>query len=244
MARAIVVGTVVLVLMLGWAALSLASFAWVFLIPAGLLVIVQALALLLPHGTPEESTFKTRLFLAGDFAYYIVLGAVVTMLGSYLPALERILSHDARVTYEAAVETEPELRADHAEASAAYRDSSRSLDGIDPQILGECMIRFQTERFDADTDDEAIALMPYPRGCEIPLSVADVATRDAGAFLSTGRDLEAAERVIAEGPEPRSIQARLPAEDTLFLLLYKVFPSLLLCGVVLKLGKTTAAILK
>jgi hypothetical protein len=245
MRQAIGIGTLALVLMLAWAAYALAAFAWVFLIPAGLLVVVQVLAVALPDAPAEKGRFKTRLFLGGDFVYYIGLGAVVTTLGSYLPALDRILSHDARLTYEAALRAEPEIRQAHEAASEAYRRSSRSLEDLDPGLLGNCMMQFQLQQFEPERGEGAgIELMPYPPGCEIPLAIADGATRDAGAFLSTGRDLEAAERAIAAGPRPESVEASLPSEETLFLLLYKVFPCLLLCGVMLKLGKTTAAILK
>lgn len=84
---------------------------------------------------------------------------------------------------------------------------------------------------------------PCALGAVINDGTLDSWVRSSHDVRVLGAEKAKLEETVSAGPET-SGGSQVLTKETIFWLLYKLFPALLLCGVSLKLGKTTNAILK
>lgn len=220
------------------------SFAMVFAAPALVLAVVQWTAF---HA---DSLAADRFFAWSDLAYYVMVGAVIGAGSILIPELDKIFALDAEITYSEAVEQLPQAREEAVDAATVNREFSESVSRIPDEVLGDCMARQAAEdltrSFDTDAwQEDAILLVPdAPPGCEMPFAVLDGAARAWGEAAQTMNRVRRLGEVVDHGPAPRWVASDFFSAATVEFLLLKLFPTLILCGVMLKVGKTTLAIRK
>lgn len=226
------------------AAFLASTFWWVFALPLPVLLVCQMVALGADLRTAE------RFFGFTDMAYYLIIGAVIGLGTRYLPELDRVIQEDAELTFAQAEAALPDAQEAARVASEARGEATSSLESIPHDVLGECFARQLTAQIqqsvDIDPQPERPGLMlpDYPPGCEIPLSVADLAARTTGeAMVATNRVRDLNE-IVERGPTPSVTSSDFFSADELAWLLFRLFPALVLCGVMLKVGKTSLSIRK
>jgi hypothetical protein len=237
------ISAIIILLLLSAAYIS-STFYWVFLAPIPVLIVCQFVAL------SREVKSAERFFGFTDIAYYLIIGAVIGLGTRYLPELDRIFQEDAEITYSQAEIKIPEARSLAATARTESDKATRSLETIPPDVISECMARQMAETLAAsveiDPQRERIGSLQsnFPAGCEIPLSILDLATRAAGEAIRTNQRVTELNKVIERGPNPEIRSSDIIRSATLEWLLLRLFPALILCGVMLKIGKATLSIRK
>ncbi|WP_188848575.1 hypothetical protein [Aureimonas glaciei] len=236
--------SVVLLAVLSWMAAVASSFAAVFLAPIPVLLLVQSVALLGPF------RFAERFFAVSDVLYYVLIGAVLGLGVRALPELDRLLQRDAMMTYAQAMAGLDQARAAATAARARRNAADAAKATLDPAAIGACEIRLRLEQADRAgrvADDPARTpdpLLSAPVGCETTLALVEAATvaewddRDAAVRLA------ALEARLERGQKPEVAAADLLSPELAETLLSTYFPAALLCGVMLKVGKTTLAMRK
>lgn len=220
------------------------SYSLVFLAPIPVLILTQGVALLCP------SRFAERVFAVTDMVYYILIGAALGLGARALPELDTLLQRDAVLTYaDAMTQIDPARTA--ATAAKARRDAANTaMATLDPAAIGECLMRQQLEsaerasRASADPASAPDPLWSYPAGCEMTLSLLEAATVAEGDAREAEASQAALEARLKRGPKPAVAAADILSPDLAEALLLKYFPAVLLCGVMLKVGKTTLAMRK
>jgi hypothetical protein len=236
--------SVVLFAVLSALALVTSSYSLVFLAPVPVLLLVQGVALLSPF------RFAERFFAVTDMLYYVLIGAVLGLGARALPELDTLLQHDAAVTYaEAVAEIDPARTAATA-AKARRAAADTAMAKLDQAAIGECLMRLQLEQAEKASraaEDPARAPDPLrsaPAGCEMTLAVLEAATVAEASDRKASARQAALEARLRQGPKPAVTAADILAPDLAQELLLTYFPATLLCGVMLKVGKTTLAMRK
>lgn len=226
------------------AAFFASSFWWVFIAPLPVLAICQSVAL------TSDARNAERFFGFTDLAYYLIIGAVIGLGTQYLPELDRVFQQDAELTFAQADAELPTAKASAQVASEDRQQATLTLETIPTDIIGDCTARQLTAEIersieiDRQPDRLGLMLPDYPPGCEIPLSIVDSAARATGEAIATNKRVRELSEVVERGPNASVKSSDLFSPDTLEWLLFKLFPALVLCGVMLKIGKATLSIRK
>lgn len=220
------------------------TFWWVFAAPLPVLLICQWVA------QTADVKSAEKFFGFTDLAYYLIVGAVIGLGTQYLSELDRILQEDAEITFAQAEAELPEARETARTASQLRQETSLSLQNIPPEVLGDCIARqftadlMESIEINPQRESDGLLLADYPPGCELPLSVVDVATRATGEAITANNRARELSEIVERGPNAVVKSSDLINPEDLEWLLFRLFPALVLCGVMLKVGKTTLSIRK
>jgi|AACY02.3.fsa_nt_gi hypothetical protein len=220
------------------------TFWWVFIVPLPVLLICQWVA--------QSAAVKDaeRFFGFTDLAYYLIVGAVIGLGAQYLSEIDRILQQDAEITFAQASAELPEAREEAQAASQLRRETSTSLENIPPEVIGDCVAQQMTAdlmdsiEVDPQRERDGLLLADYPPGCELPLSVVDAAARATSEAISANNRVRDLSEIVERGPNADVASSDLISPEGLEWILFRLFPALVLCGVMLKVGKTTLSIRK
>lgn len=236
--------TVAIASFLAISAFFASTFWWVFAAPLPVLFMCQSVA--------QNADVKSaeKFFGYTDLAYYLIVGAVIGLGSQYLSELDRILQQDAKITFAQAEAEFPDAMVAAQEASTLHRETTTSLESIPPALLGECVALqlsadvMTSVDIDPHPARDGLLMADYPPGCELPLSVLDAATLAMGDAIATNNRMRDLGEIVQRGPKSVIASSDLISPEKLQWLLFRLFPALVLCGVMLKVGKTTLAIRK
>lgn len=226
------------------AAYFASTFWWVFAAPLPVLILCQWVALNADVKNAE------RFFGFTDMVYYLLIGAVVGVGTRYLPELDRVIREDAERTFAQAEAALPNAQEAARQASEARQEASSSLDNVPHEVIGECFalqLSAQIEGsigIDPQPDMPGLLLPGYPPGCEVTLAVIDVSTRATGQAIAANKRVQDLREVVERGPNATADSSDFFTAEDLEWYLFRLFPALVLCGVMLKVGKTTLSIRK
>jgi hypothetical protein len=220
------------------------TFGFVFTAPAILLLLVQLIAFRC------ESTIADQFFAWTDLFYYITVGAVIGVGSIFLPQIDEVFSLDAEITYDNAKKQLPEAEKIAKNAAIVHQDFNKSLDNFSDKEIGDCVARqlaeSASESFELYDRDDEISLLgsKAPPGCEFQILLLEGTARAWGEALVTENRVTDLREVVNREGLPLWTSEQFISPRTIQFLMLKLFPTLLLCGVILKVGKTTLAIRK
>lgn len=220
------------------------TFGFVFTAPAILLLLVQIIAFRC------ESAIADRFFAWTDLFYYITVGAVIGVGSIFLPQIDEIFSLDAEITYSEAKRHLPEAERSAENAALVHKDFNKSFRNFSDEEIGDCVAKQIAEsvrrsvKLD-DTNENIYLFGPQtPPGCESQILLLEGTARAWGEALVTADRVTKLRKVVSRGGSPLWTSEQLISPLTIQFLMLKLFPTLILCGVILKVGKTTLAIRK
>lgn len=236
--------SLVLFLVLITAAWYSSTFYWVFLVPLLVSVACQCVALWC------KIPFAEKFFSFSDMAYYLIIGAVIGLGTRYLPELDTLFQNDAELSYDQAVAQFSDAQIDAQAATELQNETASSLATLPSEIVGECIFRQITENvlkpreIGSRSDRLDLRLPDYPPGCDITLAIVDIAMRATGEAIAANKRRTEISEIIKRGPNPSIRSSDFLSPKWLEWILLKLFPTLVLSGVMFKVGKTTLSIRK
>lgn len=211
------------------------SFAWIFWVPGALLILVQIVA----TSSLEQ---KDKLFAVTDYVYYIGVGAVLGVGSHFLSGLDEASEYYQSKAYADAVAELPLITSNLIVARQRKDESIRAVSLLDPELAQRCLGK-QLSRQNDTARPVSLGGRNVPEGCETTVAVMDALVLSSKLVDDLAARKSKLERIIRR-TESEGGQVPLLPKDIVLLLLYQVFPAVLLCGVALKIGKTTHAFLK